>query len=130
MSILTPNVANMSLGAPANTAFAMPGTLGPLVTTLGSPPFTFSIFRLKARHVNKYKNHLSITIKPNCRTMTVQQEHAPCAVPALSYLDLSLAAVARASDLTESVVLELLNERVVEKVDEKEEPKPRPRVAR
>ncbi|CAG4984058.1 unnamed protein product [Parnassius apollo] len=34
---LTPNVANMSLGAPANTAFAMPGTLGPLVTTPGSP---------------------------------------------------------------------------------------------
>uniref|UniRef100_A0A2A4JSL1 CCR4-NOT transcription complex subunit 1 n=1 Tax=Heliothis virescens TaxID=7102 RepID=A0A2A4JSL1_HELVI len=34
---LTPNVANMSLGAPANTAFAMPGTLGPLVATPGSP---------------------------------------------------------------------------------------------
>lgn len=34
---LTPNVANMNLGAPANTAFAMPGTLGPLVTAPGSP---------------------------------------------------------------------------------------------
>ncbi|KAJ2954200.1 hypothetical protein O0L34_g2438 [Tuta absoluta] len=34
---LTPNVANMNLGAPANTTFAMPGTLGPLVTTPGSP---------------------------------------------------------------------------------------------
>ncbi|XP_030040329.1 CCR4-NOT transcription complex subunit 1 isoform X2 [Manduca sexta] len=34
---LTPNVANLSLGAPGNTAFAMPGTLGPLVTAPGSP---------------------------------------------------------------------------------------------
>lgn len=37
ISSLTPNVANMNLGAPSNTAFAMPGTLGPLVTTPGSP---------------------------------------------------------------------------------------------
>lgn len=34
---LAPGMANMTLGAPANTAFAMPGTLGPLVTTPGSP---------------------------------------------------------------------------------------------
>ncbi|GBP76975.1 CCR4-NOT transcription complex subunit 1 [Eumeta japonica] len=34
---LTSNVANINLGAPANTTFAMPGTLGPLVTTPGSP---------------------------------------------------------------------------------------------
>ncbi|XP_013184897.1 CCR4-NOT transcription complex subunit 1 isoform X2 [Amyelois transitella] len=34
---LTTNVANMNLAAPANTTFAMPGTLGPLVTTPGSP---------------------------------------------------------------------------------------------
>ncbi|XP_013136530.1 PREDICTED: CCR4-NOT transcription complex subunit 1 isoform X2 [Papilio polytes] len=34
---LTPNVANMTLGAPVNTAFAMPGTLGPLVPPPGSP---------------------------------------------------------------------------------------------
>ncbi|XP_061382387.1 CCR4-NOT transcription complex subunit 1 isoform X1 [Danaus plexippus] len=34
---LAPNVANMTLGAPANTAFAMPGTLGPLVAAPGSP---------------------------------------------------------------------------------------------
>ncbi|XP_045510260.1 CCR4-NOT transcription complex subunit 1 isoform X1 [Colias croceus] len=34
---LTPNVANLTLGAPGNTAFAMPGTLGPLVTAPGSP---------------------------------------------------------------------------------------------
>ncbi|XP_059059892.1 CCR4-NOT transcription complex subunit 1-like isoform X2 [Achroia grisella] len=34
---LTTNVANMTLGAPANTAFAMPGTLGPLVAAPGSP---------------------------------------------------------------------------------------------
>ncbi|XP_028158928.1 CCR4-NOT transcription complex subunit 1 isoform X2 [Ostrinia furnacalis] len=34
---LTPGVANLSLGGPGNTAFAMPGTLGPLVTTPGSP---------------------------------------------------------------------------------------------
>ncbi|CAK1585843.1 unnamed protein product [Parnassius mnemosyne] len=78
--------------------------------------------------INKKATYLRLELK--VQTMTVQQKHAPCAVPALSYLDLSLAAVARASDLTESVVLELLNERVVEKVDEKEEPKPRPRVAR
>ncbi|XP_039763279.1 CCR4-NOT transcription complex subunit 1 isoform X3 [Pararge aegeria] len=34
---LAPNVANLTLGAPANTAFAMPGTLGPLVAAPGSP---------------------------------------------------------------------------------------------
>lgn len=34
---LTPNVAGMTLGAPANTTFAMPGTLGPLVAAPGSP---------------------------------------------------------------------------------------------
>lgn len=60
--------------------------------------------------------------------------HAPCAVPAFSYFDLSLAAVARASDLTVSVAVELvvvvLNDRVVENVDEKEDPSPRPRVVR
>ncbi|XP_041987025.1 CCR4-NOT transcription complex subunit 1 [Aricia agestis] len=37
LATLTPNVANMTLGAPANTAFAMPGTLGPLVAAPGSP---------------------------------------------------------------------------------------------
>lgn len=37
MATLTPNVANMTLGAPSNAAFAMPGTLGPLVTTAASP---------------------------------------------------------------------------------------------
>lgn len=36
ISNLTPNVANMNLGAPTN-AFAIPGTLGPLVATPGSP---------------------------------------------------------------------------------------------
>ncbi|CAH4038649.1 unnamed protein product [Pieris brassicae] len=36
IATLTPNVANLSLGAPGNT-FAMPGTLGPLVTAPGSP---------------------------------------------------------------------------------------------
>lgn len=59
---------------------------------------------------------------------------APCAVPAFSYLDLSLAAVARASDLTLSVadvvVVVVLNDSVVEKVDENEDPRPRPRVVR
>ncbi|VVD04405.1 unnamed protein product [Leptidea sinapis] len=54
----------------------------------------------------------------------------PCAVPALSYFDLSLAAVARASDLTESVVLRELNERVVEKLEVNEEPSPSPSVVR
>ncbi|XP_068619927.1 CCR4-NOT transcription complex subunit 1 isoform X4 [Battus philenor] len=34
---LTANVANMTLGAPPNTAFAMPGTLGPLIPAPGSP---------------------------------------------------------------------------------------------
>lgn len=51
-------------------------------------------------------------------------------MPAVSYFDLSFAAVARASDLTESVALVLRNESVVENVEEKEEPKPKPRVAR
>lgn len=37
LTTLTPNVANMNLGAPGNTTFAMPGSLGPLVTTPGSP---------------------------------------------------------------------------------------------
>ncbi|XP_072931342.1 CCR4-NOT transcription complex subunit 1 isoform X2 [Epargyreus clarus] len=37
IATLTPGVANMTLGAPANTAFAIPGTLGPLVTAPGSP---------------------------------------------------------------------------------------------
>lgn len=61
--------------------------------------------------------------------------HAPCAVPAFSYFDLSLAAVARASDLTVSVAVDalvvlVLNDRVVENDDEKEDPSPRPRVVR
>ncbi|XP_063392578.1 CCR4-NOT transcription complex subunit 1 isoform X1 [Cydia fagiglandana] len=37
IATLTPTVASMNLGAPANSAFAMPGNLGPLVTTPGSP---------------------------------------------------------------------------------------------
>lgn len=54
-------------------------------------------------------------------------------MPAFSYFDLSLAAVARASDRTESVVEEVrdeVNESVVENDEEKEEPRPRPRVVR
>lgn len=37
LGALTPSVANMTLGGPANTAFGMPGTLGQLVTAPGSP---------------------------------------------------------------------------------------------
>lgn len=37
MATLTPSVASLTLGAPANTAFAMPGTLGPLVANPASP---------------------------------------------------------------------------------------------
>ncbi|CAG9794115.1 unnamed protein product [Diatraea saccharalis] len=55
------------------------------------------------------------------------------AVPALSYLDLSLAAVAFASDLTVSVadrVEVVLKDSVVENVEENDEPRPKPNVVR
>lgn len=63
--------------------------------------------------------------------------YSPCAVPAFSYLDFSLAAVARASDLTESVargvvvvVVVVLNDNVVDIDDENDEPRPSPSVVR
>ncbi|XP_077294792.1 CCR4-NOT transcription complex subunit 1 isoform X2 [Arctopsyche grandis] len=37
ISTLGTNLANMTLGAPGNTSFPLPGSLGPLVTTPGSP---------------------------------------------------------------------------------------------
>lgn len=60
--------------------------------------------------------------------------HAPWAVPAFSYLDFSLAAVARASDRTESAAVGgagvdvVLNDRVVENCVEKDEENEEPRV--
>lgn len=52
-------------------------------------------------------------------------------MPAFSYFDLSLAAVARASDLTVSTVdVRDENESVVENVEENEDPRPRPKVVR
>ncbi|KAL4708614.1 hypothetical protein ACJJTC_001053 [Scirpophaga incertulas] len=54
-------------------------------------------------------------------------------VPALSYLDLSLAAVARASERTVSAAVSdelVLNDRVVEKDEDREDPRPRPSVVR
>lgn len=37
MATLGPNIANMNLGAPTANPFTLPGTLGPLVSTPGSP---------------------------------------------------------------------------------------------
>lgn len=69
--------------------------------------------------------------KSLAQTQHNTRTHRPCAVPAFSYFDLSLAAVARASDRTESIVeARDENERVVENVDENDDPRPRPSVVR
>ncbi|XP_046976723.1 CCR4-NOT transcription complex subunit 1 isoform X2 [Vanessa cardui] len=72
---LTPNVANMTLGAPANTAFAMPGTLGPLVTAPASPS------RLMGAGPNSPFAMMQMQHNPNVANMSALARMPP--VPAM-----------------------------------------------
>ncbi|CAH4033011.1 unnamed protein product [Pieris brassicae] len=101
--------------SPTRACLAMPVCA---IRLCGSPPTRPAIFRMQRVH------------RPE-QWYTTDMLARPWAVPALSYFDFSLAAVARASERTESVLeVRELNERVVENVDENDDPRPKPSVVR